>query len=765
LVAAAAAVVLLTPTARAQDVAVIPQDYQDYDAQNPATPAEYEQDEIPAHLSVVDGEVTIEREGRVDPADENIILVAGDRLRTARGRAEVLFSDGSVLSLDEHSSVDLLADSLARLLDGRMRLAIARGDSSLAYRVDTAAGSVFIQSAGEYRLTLLARGGDPELDLAVLRGSAELANQHGRTLVRAGTHALVSARTAPSLPYATNSAAWDSFDRWVEDQRNARLGVQSARYLPEDLRYYGGALDTYGSWGYDQSYGYVWYPQVSHGWRPYSHGRWSFVGHFGWVWVGVDRWSWATHHYGRWGFHKSRWFWMPGRRWSPAWVSWAYAPGYVSWCPLGFDNRPVISFTNIHITRIDPWIGWTVVPTRSFRANVAVARYAVARQAVTPRLWSQFAVQRTSPLRPAALPARALQPLRAPTAARAVARGAVTTPQTTGGTADRRGIAGARSGAAISTPTAPRSGAAARTGSAVARPGTSGVAPLRDPSRPATTLRSGSAAPTRNPAPSGAAARTGRTTLMPPRDPQPNPSGTRQAAPRPQSRLPQAQVAGEPPRSAAPAQSAPPSRTIRSREPSSPPAASAPPSRTIRSRPPSTVPSPAARPSPSRAAPRGGSGGGIPSSAPAPSASPWRSRSAGPPAAAAPPSRSVAPSRRISPPPAASAPASSSPRSRSSAGWGSPSRVAPRSSGSSSAPSARPAPSRSGGAIRPSAPSASRPSASRPAPSGGAPSRAPAAGSRTGGRGGGGGSSSSSNNSGGGGRAAARTGGRGGGGV
>ena len=94
---------------------------------------------------------------------------------------------------------------------------------------------------------------------------------------------------------------------------------------------------------YEASYGYVWYPTVSVGWRPYYHGRWATLRPYGWTWIGADPWAWPTHHYGRWGFSAGAWFWIPGRSWAPAWVSWAYAPGYVSWCPLGWNNRPIFS--------------------------------------------------------------------------------------------------------------------------------------------------------------------------------------------------------------------------------------------------------------------------------------------------------------------------------------------------------------------------------------------------------------------------------------
>src|SRR4029453_1636384 len=78
--------------------------------------------DVPAHLWAVDGAATLEREGRVERAEENTALVAGDRLRTDRGRVDVLFDDGSALDVDEYSRIDLLGDALVRLTEGRIRL-------------------------------------------------------------------------------------------------------------------------------------------------------------------------------------------------------------------------------------------------------------------------------------------------------------------------------------------------------------------------------------------------------------------------------------------------------------------------------------------------------------------------------------------------------------------------------------------------------------------------------------------------------------------
>ncbi len=361
---------------------------------------------------MVDGTAELERDGQRQTAEENVPLLAGDRLRTARGRVEILFSDGSALALDQDTDVDLLSDSLLRVQAGRIRLAIARGAAELAYRVDAAGTTTWIRSAGEYRIVVDNRSAEPDVLVTVLRGAAELESAGGRTLVRTGFEARANARNAPSLPYAANVAAWDTFDRWVEDQQRYRTSARSAQYLPTELRHYGGAFDHDGSWEHEQGYGYVWYPLVAVDWRPYYNGGWSHYGSFGWTWVGGGRWTWPTHHYGRWGLRTGRWFWIPGRRWGPAWVSWASAPGYLGWCPLGFDNRPVISATHINnYYGGDRRHGWTVVPSNRFGSRVAVNRSAVSPQTLSE---GRFTLHTSSPVRPS-VSARQIEPLRAPT--------------------------------------------------------------------------------------------------------------------------------------------------------------------------------------------------------------------------------------------------------------------------------------------------------------------------------------------------------------
>jgi hypothetical protein len=187
----------------------------------------------------------------------------------------------------------------------------------------------------------------------------------------------------------------------------------SAQYLPAEVRPYASSFDNHGSWQYQATYGYVWYPRVATGWRPYYHGRWTHLRPYGWTWIGVDPWAWPTHHYGRWGFSAGVWFWIPGRHWAPAWVSWGYAPGYVSWCPLGWNNRPVFGFSSVHYrsSRFGPWHAWTVVPHRRFGhgfVNVNVVNV----NTLDGRTRTAFTERRTPPeIRGYAIP-RATAPIR-----------------------------------------------------------------------------------------------------------------------------------------------------------------------------------------------------------------------------------------------------------------------------------------------------------------------------------------------------------------
>ena len=355
-------------------------------------------DTPPAHISYTDGTVIVEHDASAEQVEPNTPLLPGDRVRTEAGRAEVLFGDGSLIHLDEHTTIDLLSDRLLRLLAGRVVVVAGTGLAG-HLQIDAAAASVRMLSAGEYRVSVLARGASSDLELAVIRGSAELIGDGSSMVLRAGQRAVAAVGAPVGGPWPFNSAQFDAFGAWSQARLDARRGATSYQYLPPEVRSYAGTFDSDGAWSYFPTYGYVWYPRVHHGWRPYYHGRWKHYRRFGWTWVGGPHWAWPTHHYGRWGISVTgSWFWIPGRHWGAAWVHWGIAPGYVSWCPLGFDNRPVLAFWS-HRTRHvhDPWRAWTVVHRTRFGDRRHVGGVALDGRRIVSTAGTNFVTQAAAP--------------------------------------------------------------------------------------------------------------------------------------------------------------------------------------------------------------------------------------------------------------------------------------------------------------------------------------------------------------------------------
>ncbi len=318
---------------------------------------------------------------------------------------EVILPDGSLLHLDRDTTVDVLATDLLRLLQGRV-FVIVRGaqnpQRAVRYQIDAPVASVQTGGPGEFRVWAAETARGREVELAVFRGQATLASDAGAEDVRAGERSLVRDGFAPSAPQYFNSARWDDFDRWSAARRVELLGAVSVQYLPSELTVYASTFDEYGTWRSDPAEGAVWYPAVSDDWRPYSVGYWRTYPAWGSFWVGGDPWGWPTHHYGHWGFSFSfGWYWKPATVWGPAWVSWAYSPGYVSWCPLGRYGYPVFGHFGVrgdyYGSHVDPWRGWTVVPRRHYGTPTPMHRVAVDGHRLDPASRGAFAAHRNAP--------------------------------------------------------------------------------------------------------------------------------------------------------------------------------------------------------------------------------------------------------------------------------------------------------------------------------------------------------------------------------
>src|SRR4029453_3193212 len=83
------------------------------------------------------------------------------------------------------------------------------------------------------------------------------------------------------------------------------------------------------------------------------------------LWVSDEPFGWAAYHYGRWGYAEDiGWYWVPGKRWAPAWVSWRRSANHFVWAPLppgrGGDVEVEINAADI------PDDYWVAVPSRDF---------------------------------------------------------------------------------------------------------------------------------------------------------------------------------------------------------------------------------------------------------------------------------------------------------------------------------------------------------------------------------------------------------------
>ncbi len=117
----------------------------------------------------------------------------------------------------------------------------------------------------------------------------------------------------------------------------AEVDVDADDTDPTALATFRPALDPYGVWVEDATFGVVWVPAttvVGVGFSPYvTHGHWAYTSE-GYYWVSDFAWGWGPFHYGRWVWSDGYgWVWIPGARYSPAWVEWRSGNGYMGWGP------------------------------------------------------------------------------------------------------------------------------------------------------------------------------------------------------------------------------------------------------------------------------------------------------------------------------------------------------------------------------------------------------------------------------------------------
>jgi len=388
-----------------------------------------------AHVTDVDGAGSIlsDANGRTE-IQVNLPLAEGDQVVTdAGGHAEIELADGNRVQIAGESRVrlDALAgedgssaeESALTLLEGSLAVESAPFTDSRAFRVDTADASVYVPSHGRARVNLDANRGT---SVIVRDGSVEVETRSGPVSAEAGQYVLVRGDEQPEL--ARGAFSRDRFDVWVADRTETALAAYnsvSARYVDGDEYDQDvSSLDDYGNWDYSPTYDTeVWRPNVGADWSPYSDGYWYYTP-VGASWVDSSPWGWFPSHYGNWFFDAGfgSWCWSPAFAYSPAWVYWGFAPGYVGWCPIGSYAYygPYASYWGgyggwhsglyfgVHGTfdgnHVDWRHGWNFVGDHSFGSHFD-HRSVMPGSAVASRLGSRVAIT-SDPVRPAMISGR-----------------------------------------------------------------------------------------------------------------------------------------------------------------------------------------------------------------------------------------------------------------------------------------------------------------------------------------------------------------------
>ena len=357
--------------------------------------------EAPPHLVRSEGPgLQVVRDGAAAPMVAGDPFLFGDRLESDGAFAQLLWGDGSRIAIDRGSRLEALAPDLLALTGGRALVA-RPGSASTTMRVDTPAASLLLSTGGEYRLDVT----ELQTTIGVVRGRAEVQAGSSAPSVGPGEQVTLREGVAPDAPRRFNTAGYDSFVQWATQPTTApAAGAPLETFADPRFEAYSDVFNRHGSWEADPRVGAVWYPTVGAAWRPYSDGYWQAYGPDDtWLWVARDPWGWPTHHFGRWDVDtRGRWFWMPGRQWAPAWVSWSVGPGYVGWTPLGAQDRPVRPWADFTPRAgaygggaLDPSRAWTVIPSDRFGQRNPMGAYAVDPRTLDNL--SAFVTQRVGP--------------------------------------------------------------------------------------------------------------------------------------------------------------------------------------------------------------------------------------------------------------------------------------------------------------------------------------------------------------------------------
>jgi hypothetical protein len=274
-------------------------------------------------LSYIEGGVQISQGsgGAYEKAIVNLPITEGAKVKTADGRAEIEFEDGSTLRIVADSTVEFsqlsLRDSGAKVSEVKVTSGTAyvnfTGTKNDEFSVGFEDKKIALTHAAHLRIIL----GDEDSSVAVFKGLVQVSSLSGAIEVK--KNQTVSFDLDSDQYKLAKNIQETPYDSW-DDQQNeyhTRYAAKSYNsyspyaYGTTDLSYYGNFFNAPG-------YGMMWQPYLAGmGWDPFMDGAWAFNSGFGFGWVSAYPWGWTPYHFGTWVFLPGYgWAWQPGGAWN-----------------------------------------------------------------------------------------------------------------------------------------------------------------------------------------------------------------------------------------------------------------------------------------------------------------------------------------------------------------------------------------------------------------------------------------------------------------
>lgn len=291
--------------------------------------------EIYAHISYLDNEAFVIRAGEDNPVKAvlNLPLLTGDTVFTKdKGRCEIQFGNGTIIRLDKETSLEI-STVLAKGLTTHKKITTLKLEKGHIYSMnqvykgeifqvvtDTAAVKMIKRSTNSIRVDEKAG-----THVYVVRGRVgvlygDLNKTPKKVFINNGKGLLITNKSTMNEDNNKNNKEFYLWNRMVnknfKDLHYGKSKVPDVIYRrsPGIVHFAERFSTKYGTWVYNDIFGYVWQPadEIFKDRRPFFDA--NFVKINGELVLVPNRpWGWAPAHLGSWFWSKAQgWVWIPG---------------------------------------------------------------------------------------------------------------------------------------------------------------------------------------------------------------------------------------------------------------------------------------------------------------------------------------------------------------------------------------------------------------------------------------------------------------------